>query len=996
MCGIVSIFCYNSPSGVDRDELRRIRDYMINRGPDGYGEWYSADNRVGLGHRRLAIIDLSENGSQPMKTADGRYVITFNGEIYNYKALRAQLEDKGYTFRSTSDTEVLLHLYSDKGPDMLHELRGMFAFALWDTRTKTLFLARDPFGIKPLYYSDNGKIFKAASQVKALLQGNDIKTSLEPAGHVGFFLWGHVPEPYTLFQGIRSLKAGHYLLINAERGGKEQCYHDIKDVYQNAEQDASLTGNANPISALRGLLLDSVEHHLIADVPVGLFLSSGIDSTSLTGMACEINKAAVHAVTLGFREYVGTHNDETLLAKKVAERFGARHDTVWISRNDFTSSFDHFLNVMDQPSIDGLNSYFVSKVAVQSGMKVALSGLGGDEIFGSYPSFSQIPFTVKFLRPFAAVPAFGRSVRTASIHLLKHITSPKYAGLFEYGTSFSGAYLLRRGLFMPWELPGVLDPEVVKTGWNELQPLTCLEETVSGIRTDYLKVSALEFSWYMRNQLLRDTDWASMAHSLEIRTPFVDRAFLSGIAPFLARDSRPKKQDIPQTLSNPLPVEVTQRPKTGFSVPLREWLFDQGNLRERGLRGWAKQLYRIVTDGQVLSKTSGERSSISLYRSDQVPGAGQTAHGKILALVPDAFGGHGGIALYNRDLLSAICRLKIASEVIAIPRVMPHQSEPLPDGLTYITTALNSKVKYVFHVLLTVLLNRGFRLIVCGHMNLLPLAIMVKMITHAPLLLEIYGIEAWNQPNMLFLRHLLKRVNCIISISEHTKRRFLEWSGVREENIQVLPNAINTSLYGMGPKNPALLDRYGLRGKTVLMTLGRLVSEEGYKGFDEIIDILPELSKEIPNIAYLIVGDGSDRRRLEEKARTLGTEDKVVFAGYISESEKADHYRLADVYVMPSQGEGFGFVYLEAMACGIPVVASSCDGSKEAVMDGKLGLLVNPRDRQEIKETTLKALKTPKAVPEGLRYFSFESFIQRLEPVLSRTIRKGNDNGQQP
>ncbi|HXX80154.1 MAG TPA: asparagine synthase (glutamine-hydrolyzing) [Thermodesulfovibrionales bacterium] len=996
MCGIVSIFCYNSSSGVDHDELRRIRDYMINRGPDGYGEWYSEDNRIGLGHRRLAIIDLSESGAQPMKTADGRYVITFNGEIYNYKALRTQLEEKGYKFHSTSDTEVLLHLYSDKGPDMLHELRGMFAFAIWDNREKSLFLARDPFGIKPLYYSDNGKVFKAASQVKALLQGNNIDTALEPAGHVGFFLWGHVPEPYTLYLGIRSLQAGHYILINADGKGKEQCYQDIKEVYQHAEQDASLAWNANPLSALRSLLLGSVNHHLIADVPVGLFLSSGIDSTSLTGLACEINKATVHTVTLGFKEYVGTQNDETLLAKKIAEQFGARHDTVWISRNDFTSSFDHFLKVMDQPSIDGLNSYFVSKVAVQSGIKVALSGLGGDEIFGSYPSFKQIPFAVRFLRPLAAFPAFGRSVRTASTPLLKYITSPKYAGLLEYGTSFSGAYLLRRGLFMPWELPDVLDPEVVKTGWNELQPLVCLEKTVTGIRTDYLKVSALEFSWYMRNQLLRDTDWASMAHSLEIRTPFVDTEFLAGIAPFLTRDSRPRKQDIPRTLTNPLPVEVTQRPKTGFSVPLREWLFDQENLSERGLRGWAKQIYRIVADGQVLSKTAGKRSSLSFYRSDRVSGAGQTSDSKILALVPDAFGGHGGIALYNRDMLSAICRLKIASEVIAIPRVMPHQPERLPDGLTFMTTALNSKLKYVLHVLFCVLQNRRFKLIVCGHLNLLPLAVMVKMITRSPLLLEIYGIEAWNQPNMVFLRHLLKSVDYIISISEYTKRRFLAWSGVRDKDIHIVPNAINASLYGAGSKNPVLLDRYGLHGKTVLMTLGRLVSQERYKGFDEVIDILPELSKEMPNIAYLIVGDGSDRCRLEEKARTLGADRKVIFAGYISESEKADHYRLADVYVMPSQGEGFGFVYLEAMACGIPVVASSCDGSREAVMDGRLGLLVNPRDGKEMKETILKALKIPKAVPEDLKYFSFERFVQRLEPVLTEAIRKGHGNGQQP
>ena len=217
MCGIAAIFAYHpNAADVDSQELGRIRDHMIARGPDGSGEWYSLDRRVGLAHRRLAIIDLSESGAQPMSGEGGQLVISFNGEIYNYRELRGDLERKGRVFRSQSDTEVLLHLYAEKGEAMVHDLRGMYAFAIWDARRCGLFLARDPFGIKPLYFADDGRSFRVASQVKALLAGGGVDTSPDAAGHVGFFLWGHVPEPHSLYQGIRALPAGSSLWVDGK------------------------------------------------------------------------------------------------------------------------------------------------------------------------------------------------------------------------------------------------------------------------------------------------------------------------------------------------------------------------------------------------------------------------------------------------------------------------------------------------------------------------------------------------------------------------------------------------------------------------------------------------------------------------------------------------------------------------------------------------------------------------------------------------------------
>jgi asparagine synthase (glutamine-hydrolysing) len=986
MCGIAAIFAYNEGRGVDRDELRRIRDHMTTRGPDGYGEWYSGDNRVGLGHRRLAIIDLSDSGAQPMHTEDGRHFVSFNGEIYNYQALRSGLQARGYRFRSTSDTEVLLHLYAEKGPEMLNYLRGMFAFVIWDNVKRELFLARDPFGIKPLYFSDDGKTFRVASQVKALLAGGKIDTSPEPAGHVGFFLWGHVPEPYTMYKGVRSLPAGSFMSIDKTGQRSLNSYCSIPRIIAETEESMSDYSKRGVREPLRDALLDSVGHHLIADVPVGVFLSAGMDSSTLVALASEINRSRLNTVTLGFREYIDTHDDETPLATVVADRYGTDHRTIWVSREDFHTDIDQMLGRMDQPTTDGVNSYFVSKAAVKAGLKVAISGLGGDELFGSYPSFTEVPRMVKMFGPAKDIPILGKAFRVISAPFLKYRISPKYAGLLEYGCSYEGAYLLRRGMFMPWELPKLLDGEIVREGWQELQTLLRLEQTHNCINGSNLKVSTLEMCWYMRNQLLRDTDWASMAHSLEVRVPLVDIALLRKLVPFLKMSSPPDKRDLASTPVEPLPHEIINRGKTGFSVPVRQWLMgDLGATGERGLRDWAKFIYRRWMNDDERPAVSVNKRKIHYLPKTTVKPI------RILALVPDAFGGHGGIALYNRDILSALCRHPDCSGVVAIPRLMPNPGEPLPAGLTFVTDGIGSKKRYIRTVFRILRKDRNFDIILCGHINLLPLAYLVRLWLKIPVLLEIYGIDAWKPTHSPLANYLARKVDWYVSISDATRSRFLRWTGPSRHRGFLLPNAIHMELYGPGEKDQALLDRYGLKNKTVLMTLGRMVESERYKGVDVLIELLPELSERIPDIAYLIVGDGTDKQRLEEKAKDIGVADKAIFAGLIPEEEKAAHYRLADVYAMPSQGEGFGFVFLEAMACGVPVVASKIDGSREAVREGKLGILVDPSNRKEIISGIIAALNQPRGVvPEGLQFFSFSNFEKRLHKIISDLIA---DNG---
>jgi asparagine synthase (glutamine-hydrolysing) len=578
MCGINGIFAYHyAANPIDRSELRRTREHMAARGPDGTGDWFSADERIGFGHRRLAIIDLSDAGMQPMASADGKLMVTYNGEIYNHAELRRELEARGRVFRSRSDTEVLLHLYAEKGEQMVHELRGMFAFAIWDAERRCLFMARDPYGIKPLYYADDGWTLRFASQVKALLAGGAISQEPEPAGQVGFYLWGSVPEPFTTYRSIRALPAGCTAIVDRIGLHAPKRYHSIAAVCAEAGTPGARANDArDDLAQIRSALLDSVRHHLVADVPVGAFLSAGIDSGTLVGLMRDAGHADIQTVTLAFDELRSTDDDEAPLAAEVARTYGTRHTTRRIAESEFRADLPRILDAMDQPSIDGINTWFVSKSAKELGLKVAISGLGGDELFGGYSSFRDIPLWNIWTRIPSRIPLLGRLLRAgaAASGLNGSLVSPKAAGILEYGGTFPGAYLLRRGVFMPWELDTVLDRETARLGLQRLRPLALVASALEPEpKSDFAKVAALEASLYMRNQLLRDTDWASMAHGLEVRVPLADSRLLEAVAPVVLRNGAVDgKKALAAAPLVPLPQAVATRAKTGFTTPIASWL----------------------------------------------------------------------------------------------------------------------------------------------------------------------------------------------------------------------------------------------------------------------------------------------------------------------------------------------------------------------------------------------------------------------------------------
>jgi asparagine synthase (glutamine-hydrolysing) len=592
MCGINGIFSFHAGAPpVDVDELTRTRESMRTRGPDAAGSWISPDRRAGLGHRRLSIIDINHRADQPMLSRDGDMVLTFNGEIYNYIELRQSLEREGETFDTTSDTEVVLRMYRKWGEAMLPRLRGMFAFAIWDARANTLFLARDPYGIKPLYYANDRRTFRFASQVKAIQAGGAVSSARDPAGIVSFLLRGHVVAPFTIYEAIREMPAGSSMKVSRDGAAEPRSYFSIAEVLRNAVHEHRRYDDEERAALIAGGVRQSVGYHLVSDVPVGAFLSSGRDSGTIVALAAETG-IPLQTVTLRFEEYEGTDRDEAPLAELVARQHGTAHTTYTLSRETFRHELDRALAAMDQPSLDGINSYFVCKSAAELGWKVGLSGTGGDELFGGYTTFRIIPRVVRLFSAFKHLPSAARAYKRIHRRWIHDPArfSPKTAYTLKYCTTYEGAYLMKRGLFLPEEIAEIMGDEMAREGLARLGILDRIRESITpDPGTAFARVAAMESTLLLRNQLLRDIDWASMAHSLEVRVPLVDAFLLRNVAPAVFSTSkRNGKELMARAPRQALPDAVVNRKKTGFTVPIALWLKEHSHVTKHfGMRPWA-------------------------------------------------------------------------------------------------------------------------------------------------------------------------------------------------------------------------------------------------------------------------------------------------------------------------------------------------------------------------------------------------------------------------
>ena len=573
MCGIAGAF--GSVSRGDALELAQAMSCVLtHRGPDDAGDC-ALRTRDGVSagafaHRRLSILDLSASGHQPMIGAAGRYTIVFNGEIYNYRALRAELERDGARFASTSDTEVLLEGWARQGERFLPRLRGMFAFALWDRDEERGILARDRFGIKPLYVASGAKLTVFASEMRTLLSSGVVPALLDPRAIAAYLLYGAVPEPRTMVEGITCVPAGTVVELSW-RGGtptpsKPRPFGaPLVPAPGPAERDGGRAA-----SLVRAALRDSVEHHLVSDVPVSFFLSGGIDSSAIVALASEVSDARLDTftVTFGEREF-----SEAPPASAVARRFGTAHHEVPLAADDLLAMLPGALASMDQPSLDGLNTYVVSAAVRRAGHKVVLSGLGGDELFAGYPSFRRARLLAPMWRAARPARAALRVAGSMAGHALG--TRVDKASLLLGGDDPArAAYLASRALFAGNGLRSLVG--AARAAAAQQDALAPPPDGLSLLQ----RVSWYELTGYMRNTLLRDSDVFSMAHGLELRVPFVD---VEVAAASVAVDDRLKvdgvvpKALLVRSVSDLLPREVWDRPKQGFQLPFARWL--RGELR---------------------------------------------------------------------------------------------------------------------------------------------------------------------------------------------------------------------------------------------------------------------------------------------------------------------------------------------------------------------------------------------------------------------------------
>ena len=561
MCGIAGIF---SPSPQDSTGLeamlRRLQSNLRQRGPDDEGLWIAPEGRAGLVHTRLSILDLSTAGHQPMHSADGRYTITFNGEIYNFRELRAELEQDGVTFRSNSDTEVLLALYAKRGQAMARDLRGMFAFAIWDDQTKTAFLARDPFGIKPLYFrkgSDGS--FAFASELRALRATGLCGSALNPEAVLRYLRMGSVAEPHTLLQEAQCLPAGHKLEWTAS--GTKIASYWRPQFHPNPE-----ISRDEAVITTRKALLDSVRHHFVSDVPVGIFLSGGIDSTALLALAKEAGQSDIATFSVGVDD---ESLDETEIARRTAAHFGSRHFETRLSGSQGVECLGRFMERVDQPSIDGFNSFVVSNFARREGMKVVLSGVGGDELFGGYPSFAQVPKLFHLGKTARGIPLLGSLAGRAMECWGPSPRIRRLGSFIRHPSSMLEAYRCFRGVF-PQREARLLTVEICGCNPADIAETLPLPSYEAHDERDI--VSALELTLYMRHQLLRDSDVMSMSHGLELRVPFVDAPLFDVLCQIPADHRLQSGKGLLLEAVPEVPEWVANRPKRGFVFPFEKWM----------------------------------------------------------------------------------------------------------------------------------------------------------------------------------------------------------------------------------------------------------------------------------------------------------------------------------------------------------------------------------------------------------------------------------------
>jgi asparagine synthase (glutamine-hydrolysing) len=556
MCGIAGIVHFkNMP--VDGSLIRRMTDAMSHRGPDADG--FHIEQEFALGHRRLSIIDLSVAANQPFSCNTGRYIMVFNGEMYNYEEVKALLKD--YDFKTTGDTEVLIAAYAKWGADCLRYFRGMFVFAIWDKQEGEIFIARDRMGVKPLYYFIDEDRLLFASETRAIAATGLIKRRINPEALFDYFSYQSIPYPLSAIEGIQQLEAGSWMKIKKGKIEKK-IYWDLTNTLTDFDFDNKIKVQQR----IKELLLQSIKRRLVSDVPVGAFLSGGIDSSAVVGLMAEAAAGRPNTFTISFDE---KGFDESYYAAMVAKKFHTCHTRISLKPDTLLDELYNALDAMDTPSGDGINTYVVSKAIRNKGIKVALSGIGGDELFAGYPYFNQYlqlrnkSWLWKFPLVIREALALGTGAKKGRMQQLLRANSP----------SIANAYPVFRQILAPGLL-NRLTSVYASGSFTSLQnELTAKAESLQKLPL-LSQVSAAEYLGYTQHTLLKDADQMSMAVSLELREPFFDQdlvEFVLAIPDNLKKPVYPKSLLV-ESLKPLLPDEIVFRKKQGFLFPWNIWL----------------------------------------------------------------------------------------------------------------------------------------------------------------------------------------------------------------------------------------------------------------------------------------------------------------------------------------------------------------------------------------------------------------------------------------
>lgn len=617
MCGIYG-YAGRDAELASPETLDKAIQALWHRGPDDRGTFRDENDAgvCGLAHTRLAIIDLSAGGHQPRTSADGRYTIVYNGEIYNHASLRRELEASGVVLTTSSDTEVLLEAYVRWGAECLSRLRGMFAFAVWDARDRSLFVARDRLGIKPLYYAERGGGIAFASEVRALLAAGAVPRRLSRPAISGYLAFGAVCGPGTILEGVRELPPGCTLEL---RGGRvtERRYWELPFDRRSSRAFADEALEVRPIVA------EAVRLRLIADVPVGIFLSGGIDSSVVVALASGASGAPVHTFTVTFDE---ERLSEAPFADEVARRYGCKHQQVHLPASRAAGEIDAAIGALDQPSGDGANTYFVSKAAREAGLAVALSGLGGDELFAGYSYFRSFARALPISRALAGLPTPLRSGLDAMAQLTVTPTrARKLAALLLARGRPDAAYAALRAMLTPDQRERLYGAGTAGAGAFVSMPDGLLERFAAGDVDPINAYSVLELSNYLRNTLLRDADVMSMAHALEVRVPLLDHVLVEKVLRLPGALKLSDRENKPLLLAAApgLPRRVSSRAKMGFNLPFDAWF--------RGpLRPWVEA---TLFDGASQRIGFLHRDALEALWRSFLAGERYVSHARIWALV---------------------------------------------------------------------------------------------------------------------------------------------------------------------------------------------------------------------------------------------------------------------------------------------------------------------------------------------------------------------------